>query len=363
MSAGPATLLGAHPQDPVDEAAVTATAARWSSLRRRRSMRRRVVLAILALVVVAAYVASLTYGRTYYPLQEVYWVIAGYDRPGSYTVGQLRLPRASLALFVGLAFGLSGVAFQTLLRNPLASPDIIGITTGSSAAAAVAIVTFQVSRTTVSVVAVLAGLCIASAVFALAFRRGVSGTRFVLIGLGMDAIARSVVQWQLERASNFEVVAAMRWMTGSLNGANWSDVEPVLWALVIFGGLILSQTRNLAAQQLGDDTASALGVRVQLSKALVVVAAVGLICFATAAAGPIAFVAFLSGPIAARLIGPNGSVLLPAALVGAALVLIADLAGQYAFATKLPVGVITGVLGAPFLLFLIVRINRSGGSL
>jgi len=126
---------------------------------------------------------------------------------------------------------------------------------------------------------------------------------------------------------------------------------------------LLALSRDLSMMQLGEDTASALGVRVERTRVMVIVAAVCLIAFATAAAGPIAFVAFLSGPIAARLLGPGGSLLVPAGLVGALLVLVADFAGQFAFDVRYPVGVVTGVLGAPYLVYLIVRTHRAGGSL
>jgi iron complex transport system permease protein len=138
---------------------------------------------------------------------------------------------------------------------------------------------------------------------------------------------------------------------------------PALVALVVLGPVLLTRTRELSALQLGDDTASALGIRVERTRIVAIVAAVGLIAFATAACGPIAFVSFLAGPIAARIVGPNGSLLVPAALVGALLVLVADVVGQFALGTRFPVGVVTGVLGAPYLIYLIVRTNRAGGSL
>jgi iron complex transport system permease protein len=155
----------------------------------------------------------------------------------------------------------------------------------------------------------------------------------------------------------------LRWLTGSLNGTTWGATVPPLIALVALGPVLLAQTRSLSALQLGDDTASALGVRVERTRIVAIIAAVGLIAFATAACGPIAFVSFLAGPIAARIVGPNGSLLVPAALVGALLVLVADLVGQFALGTRFPVGVVTGVLGAPYLIYLIVRTNRAGGSL
>jgi iron complex transport system permease protein len=152
-------------------------------------------------------------------------------------------------------------------------------------------------------------------------------------------------------------------LTGSLNGSQWNDVVPVLLAMVVFVPTLLVQSANLSMTRLGDDAAGALGVRVGRTRLTVIVAAVGLIAFATAATGPIAFVAFLSGPIAARLVGGSAPLLIPAALVGALLVLVADLCGQYAFSLRYPVGVVTGVLGAPYLIYLIVRTNRGGASL
>ncbi|MGO2112644.1 MAG: FecCD family ABC transporter permease, partial [Pseudoclavibacter sp.] len=165
------------------------------------------------------------------------------------------------------------------------------------------------------------------------------------------------------QAGQWDLQEVTRWLTGSLNGVGWSQVASTAIALAVLGPLLLACTRSLSALQLGDDTAAALGVRVEVTRLFIVVAAVGLVAFATAAAGPIAFVAFLAGPIAARLVGPNGSLLVPAALVGAALVVIADFVGQHLLGTRFPVGVVTGVLGAPYLVYLIVRTNRAGGSL
>jgi iron complex transport system permease protein len=330
----------------------------------RRTARRGAVVAVLTVLIIAVFATSLMVGRTFYPPADVVAVILGEQVPGaSFTVGTLRLPRAVLAVAAGLCFGIGGVTFQTMLRNPLASPDIIGISSGASAAAAFAIVVLSLGRTGVSVVAITAGLAVALLVYALAFRGGVAGTRLILIGIGIAAMLDSLTSYVLSQAAEWDLQEAMRWLTGSLNGSTWTETVPVLLALAVLAPLLLSQSRNLSAMQLGDDTASALGVRVERTRVIVIVAAVGLIAFATAAAGPIAFVAFLSGPIAARIVGPGGSLLVPSALVGALLVLIADLAGQYAFGTRFPVGVVTGVLGAPYLVYLIVRTNRAGGSL
>jgi len=330
----------------------------------RRAARRRLVISVLAVLVVVTFAASLMIGRTFYPPGDVIRVVLGQDVPGAtFTVGRLRLPRAVLAVVAGLSFGLAGVTFQTMLRNALASPDVIGITSGAGAAAAFAIVFLGWSGTAVSVTAILAALGVALVMYALAFKDGVVGTRLILIGIGIAAMARSVTSYVLSEAGAWDFAEALRWLTGSLNGTTWEATVPALIALVVLTPVLLVLTRQLGALQLGDDTASALGIRVDRTRVVAIIAAVGLLAFATAACGPIAFVSFLAGPIAARIVGPNGSLLIPAALVGALLVLVADLVGQFALGTRFPVGVVTGVLGAPYLIYLIVRTNRAGGSL
>jgi iron complex transport system permease protein len=332
--------------------------------RRRRTGRRRLVIGVLSALIVVAFAVSLSVGQTTYPPREVLGVLLGQDVDGAgFTVGRLRLPRATLAVLAGLCFGIGGVTFQTMLRNPLASPDIIGISAGASAAAAFAIITLGLGAAQVSVFAILAGLAIALLVYLLSFKDGVVGTRLILIGIGIAAMLDSVTAYVLSRAAQWDLQEASRWLTGSLNGARWSEVVPVAIALAVLAPVLLGRSRDLSASQLGDDAAAALGVRVERTRITVIIAAVGLIAFATAAAGPIAFVAFLSGPIAARIVGPGGSLLIPSALVGSLLVVTADFVGQYAFGSRYPVGVITGVLGAPYLVYLIVRTNRSNGSL
>nr|WP_246290494.1 iron chelate uptake ABC transporter family permease subunit [Nocardioides marinus] len=332
--------------------------------RQRRRRRRAVITGVLAVLVVVVYVTSLMVGNTFYGPGEVWAVLRGETVPGaSFTVGELRLPRASMAVLTGIAFGLAGVTFQTMLRNPLASPDVIGISSGASAAAVVALVVLELSATTTSVVAILAALATALMIYALAFKDGVVGSRLILIGIGVAAMLDSVVAYVIVRAAQWDLQVAMRWLTGSLNNATWDEVAPLAVAVLVAVPVLLSQARSLELLQHGDDSAASLGVPVERTRLLCITTAVVLIAFATAASGPIAFVAFLAGPIAARVVGPGGSLMVPAALVGALLVLGADLAGQFAFDARYPVGVVTGVLGAPYLVYLLIRTHRSGGSL
>jgi iron complex transport system permease protein len=331
--------------------------------RRRRARRHRLLVAMLLCLVVAIFALTLSLGQSFTPAGDVIRVLLGENVPGAaFTVGQLRLPRAVLSVLAGLSFGLGGVAFQIMLRNPLASPDIIGISSGASAAAVFAIVVLSLKGPIVSVVAVAAGLAVALMVYGLSSRNGVAGTRLILVGIGVSAMLESIIAYILSQAPAWSLQEAIRWLTGSVNGAQLGQAAPLLLALGIFGGLLLGRTRDLEALRLGDDTAAALGVGVSRTRIMIIVAAVGMIASATAVTGPVAFVAFLSGPIAARIVGNAGSVLIPAALVGAVLVLAGDYVGQFLLPSRYPVGVVTGALGAPYLIYLIVRVNRTGGS-
>ncbi|WP_125131758.1 iron chelate uptake ABC transporter family permease subunit [Microbacterium sp. 10M-3C3] len=331
--------------------------------RRRRRRRWIVVTSALVAAVLLTYAVSLMVGQTFYPPLDVWRVIVGDRVPGaSFTVGELRLPRATTGLLTGLCFGMGGVVFQTMLRNALASPDVIGISSGASAAAVFGIVVLGLGTTAVSLLALGAALAAALLIYTLAYRDGGSGPRLILIGIGVAAICNAAVAYIISRAAEWDLPVAMRWITGTLNDASWEQAVPLAIATAVLAPLLLVGARRLELLRLGDEAASALGVPVERSRILLIVCAVGLLAFGTAAAGPISFVAFLAGPIAVRLLGPVGSPILPAGLVGALLVLVADFLAQYAFGTRLPVGVVTGVLGAPYLVFLLVRSSRSGGT-
>lgn len=332
--------------------------------RARRRRRRLAVHAALALLAVGLLAAAVFLGTTAFPPADVLAALLGRDVPGaSFAVTELRLPRAVTGLAAGVAFGVAGTVFQTLLRNPLAAPDVIGISTGSSAAAVLGIVVLGVGDQGVGLLALAGGLVTAATIYLLAVRRGFAGTRLILIGIGVAAMLQSVVAYLLSRAPQWDLQAAMQWLSGSLNGAAWPRTAPLLVALAVLLPVVLGQARALELVRLGDDAAAGLGVPVTRLRPAVMAAAVVLLALATAATGPIAFVAFMAGPIAARLVGPGTSPLAAAGLVGAVLVLAADLVGQLATGTRYPVGVVTGVLGAPYLLALLVRSYRTGGAL
>ena len=304
---------------------------------------------------------SISVGDFPIPLGDVLPAVFGYGGPDSdFIVRQLRLPRALTAVLVGAAFGLSGAIFQSLARNPLASPDIIGITAGASASAVFIIVVIGGSGYAVSVGALIGALLTATAIYLLAYRRGVSSYRLILVGIGVAAMLSAVTSYLPTRAEIYDVQRATVWLTGSLNGRGWDQVRPVAAAMVLLVPALLFLTRPLRTMQLGDDTAKGLGVPVERTRAALVLVGVALAAVATAAAGPVAFVAFVAAPIARRLVNAPLTIV-PAALAGAVLLLLSDLVARRIFApTELPVGVVTGIIGAPYLIWLLARANRIG---
>jgi iron complex transport system permease protein len=333
--------------------------------RRIRVDRRTAVvsLALTAAIVVTGAV-SVSVGDFPIPLADVLPAIFGYGSDDAdFIVNTLRLPRALTGILVGAAFGLSGAIFQSLARNALASPDVIGITAGASAAAVAVIVWYGGSSATVALGAFAGALATAIAIYLLAYRRGVSGYRLVLVGIGIGAMLASFTAYLLTRAEINDAQRATVWLTGSLNGRSWEHVRPVGVALAILAPITLVLGRRLRLLELGDDTAKGLGVRVERSRATLILAGVGLAAVATASAGPIAFVALVAPQIARRLVNSAGATLLPSALVGAALVTLSDVIARRTFApTELPVGIVTGIVGAPYLLWLLARANRIGSA-
>jgi len=330
-------------------------------LRARNARKVRRFTLLFLVVLVAGLALTLSVGQSVTAPMDVIRVLLGDGAPGDiFTVRELRLPRAVMGAVAGMCFGLAGSAFQVLLRNPLASPDIIGISTGASAAAVCAIVFFGVSGPLVSAVAILAALGVAVLVYVLAWRDGVASGRLILVGIGVAAMLQSVVAYSLSKAPTWGLQEALRWLSGTLNGATLGQVGPLLVALVICGAVLLAQSRALAALQMGDDAASAIGVPVARTRILVVLSAVAVIAVATAVCGPIAFVAFLARPLASRISRGGGPLLLLSALTGAVLVVAADYVGQFLLPARYPVGIVTGALGAPYLLYLIARIHRKG---
>ncbi len=329
----------------------------------RHRLRRRTIVVSLALVafLLVMFGLAMTVGDFPLSVQQVWLSLTGRGtRATDFIVHELRLPRAVMALAVGACFGLSGAIFQSMMRNPLASPDIIGITSGASAAAVIAILMLNLSGFAVSGFAFGGALITAVAIYLLAWKQGVAGYRLVLVGIGIAAMLGAVIDYLMTRAQIWDAQVALLWLTGSLNGASATEMRPLLLLMLVVVPLALWAGGALGGLQLGDDAATSVGVRVERSRLLLILLGVALASIATAAAGPVGFVAFVSGPIARRLTQGTGVALVPAALVGAAVVIAGDLVGQHLLPVQLPVGILTAAVGAPFLLYLLVRSNRSG---
>ncbi|GAA2546355.1 iron chelate uptake ABC transporter family permease subunit [Winogradskya consettensis] len=335
-----------------------------AATRRHESRRARTVTIGLAVAVVALFALSLSYGSFQVSLPDVVRSLLGQPTPPQvdYIVQTLRLPRALVGVLAGVSFGLAGAIFQQLLRNPLASPDVIGVTSGATTAAVLSIVVLSTSGPVLSLVALGGALVTAMIIYLFAWRGGsVGGYRFVLVGIGIGAAMAGLTSFLLTRADVRAAQEALIWLAGSLNGRTWDNVVPLAIASLVLvpGALLLG--RPLTGLQLGDDVARGLGLHVERGRLLLLIVGVCLAGTATAAAGPISYIAFMSGPIAARMVGGGRPVLLPAGLVGAAIVLAGDFIGSHLLgATQFPVGVVTGIIGAPYLLWLLATANRTG---
>ncbi|MFJ8215064.1 FecCD family ABC transporter permease [Streptomyces sp. NPDC096033] len=278
-----------------------------------------------------------------------------------FIVNDLRLPRVLVAILVGAALGMSGAVFQSVSRNPLGSPDLLGFGYGSAVGALVVITVFQGGATEVALGAVVGGVLTGAVVYLLAYKKGIHGYRLVLVGIGASAVLVAVIQYLIAKAQLIEATRAMVWLTGSLAGRDWAQVWPLLAACAVLFPLVLGQSRALRVIEMGDDAAYALGVPVERTRMLLMLAAVLLTTAAAAAAGPISFVALAAPQLARRLTRSPGSNLLTGALMGTVLLLASDLASQRAFgADQLPVGVVTGLVGGVYLLWLLVMERRAG---
>lgn len=327
-------------------------------------LRPRMLAVCLALAAAAflAFCVETSVGDIPIPLTDVMKALAGTGDPGTeLIVHELRLPRALAGLLVGIAFGVSGALLQTVTLNPLASPDMIGITQGAGTAVVAGIVLGWDAGLSTQALGLLGALTAGLLVYALAWRRGTTGYRIVLVGVGVAWICTSATDYLMARGQRFQAQAALGWLVGNLNGRTWDQIGPLALTMAVLLPVSLLLGRQMRILQLGDDVARGLGTRVQVVRIAVLLVAVGLVAFGTATAGPVAFVALAAPQVAQRLCGTAFPPPVAAGLTGAVMVLGSDLiARKLVPDTELPVGIVTGVLGAPVLLWLLVRANRAG---
>jgi len=328
----------------------------------RLDVRAVTVVVLLLAAALAASVVLIGTGDFPIPAGDVVRTLLGDGNPGQeFIVNELRLPRVLVGLLVGASLGLGGALFQAISRNPLGSPDILGLGQGATAGALVVIVLFSGSASEVTMGALAGGLVTGLCIYVFAWKRGVHGYRLVLVGIGVSAIVTAVNGYLMTKADLVDASRALVWMTGSLSGRDWAQVWPLLALCAVLVPLVLANARGLRMMEMGDDISNALGVRVERVRMLLMMAAVLLTAAATAAAGPVSFVALTAPQLARRLTRSPGPNLLPSLCMGAALLVIADWASQRIFgADQLPVGVVTGVVGGVYLLWLLVTERRAG---
>ncbi|MEV2217898.1 iron chelate uptake ABC transporter family permease subunit [Streptomyces sp. NPDC050997] len=328
----------------------------------RLDVRAVVVVVLLSLAALTASVVLIGTGDFPIPPADVLRSLVGNGNAGQeFIINELRLPRVLVGLLVGASLGGGGALFQAISRNPLGSPDVLGLAQGSAAGALIVIVLMSGSATQVTVGALLGGLVTGLAIYLLAWKRGVHGYRLVLVGIGVSAILTAFNSYLLTLSDLTDATRAVVWMTGSLDGRDWDQVWPLLALCAVFVPLVLGNARGLRMMEMGDDVSYALGVRVERLRMMLLVVAVLLTATATAAAGPISFVALTAPQLARRLTRSPGPNLLPSLCMGATLLVTADWLSQRAFgADQLPVGVVTGVLGGVYLLWLLVIERKAG---
>ena len=303
---------------------------------------------------------AITRGALPISAEQLWQVISG-DAPSNIQLIMVewRLPRVLMALLTGAALGISGAIFQSLLRNPLGSPDILGFNTGAYSGVLVALVLFQQNIEGMTLAALLGGLITAAVVYLFAWRNGVDTFRLIIVGISVRALLMALNSWLIISASLEAALSAGLWSAGSLNGITWARTTPVIIVLLLAMGVTALLARRMRLLEMGDDTACALGVPVERSRIWLMLLGVVLTAASTALVGPISFIALLAPQIARRLGGGVKGILPLAALCGALLLTAADYAAQHFFLPyQLPVGVITVSLGGLYLIALLVREAR-----
>ncbi|MFF7867738.1 FecCD family ABC transporter permease [Streptomyces qaidamensis] len=285
------------------------------------------------------------------------------EQVDEFVIMDLRMPRALAGLVVGIALGVSGAITQSIARNPLASPDVLGITTGASAVA-VFLVTVSggaaaavVDTVGLSAAALAGGLGTGLLVYFLAWRRGIDGFRLILIGISVSAVMEAITTWLLVTADIRDVAQAQAWLVGSLDDRSWDEVQVALWGTLALLVVVAAVAFQFKPMHFGDEVAAGLGVRYAAVRAVLLLCAVLLAGVAVSAAGPVPFVALVAPQVAMRLARCPTPPMLASGLVGALLLIGSDLVARAVLPVSLPVGVVTAAIGGPFLVYLLVRAN------
>ena len=303
---------------------------------------------------------ALCYGTLRITPLQVGQALLGEGTDGFVTVvNQWRAPRAILAVVLGAGLGVSGAIFQSAIRNPLGSPDVVGFNTGAYTGVLLTIVLFNGNYFQIAAGALVGGIASAALVYLLAWRQGIVGFRLIIVGIGIAALLSAMNSWLIISASLENAMSAALWGAGTLNGITWQKGQPALLVVPVTLFVTLLAGRRLQIMEMGDDSARALGVNAEASRLWLMLCGIILIAVATATAGPIAFIALAAPQIARRLTAAHGVPLFSAACTGSALLLTADIVAQHAIrGIQLPVGAVTVSLGGLYLIWLLIRESR-----
>lgn len=321
----------------------------------------RAFLLAMVLLLLMALLAALSLLSGKYPisLPQVLVALAGRGEDMiRMIVVEWRLARVALAVLLGAALGTSGAIFQSLTRNPLGSPDIIGFSAGSYTGALIVILIFSGGTYQTALGALAGGVLTAVTVYLLAWRQGVQDFRLIIVGIGVAAMLSAFNAWMIREADLQVAMAAAIWGAGSLNGLGVEQLVPVALVLGVLFPLTLLLSRPMRQLELGEDVARASGIDAGRTRGLLMLCGVALTAIVMASAGPIAFIALCAPQIARRITRSAGVTLMASALTGALLLLAADWVAQHAFAVQLPVGVMTVSIGGLYFLFLLMREGR-----
>lgn len=322
-----------------------------------------IVISVLFTLTGAFFVLGIGIGSTIiHPVDTIKTLFGQGTSQNTMVIEALRLPRVIIALLVGAALGVSGAILQGVIRNPLASPDILGITSG---AAFVAVIFITYLPDTLSIkwlplAAIVGAFLISVVIYTLAWKKGVTPIRLVLIGIGISAVAGSLTTLMIVLSRDNAASQAYIWLTGSIYGSSWENVYAILPWIIIFIPLAIVFSRTLNVQELGDEIANSLGSRVQFYRFILVLISVCLAGSAVSIGGAIGFVGLIAPHIARKLVGPSFGGLIPAsALIGSLIVILADTVARTVFLPlDIPAGVFTAGIGAPFFIYLLYR-NRN----
>lgn len=334
---------------------------RAGGLALRWDARRLAVSWLLMLLVVVVAIAALATGDFRLSPSEVVSALLGgsEDELARTVVWDWRMPRVLSAIVFGAALGASGAVFQTLTRNPLASPDVMGFSTGAYTGALIVLISTSGGFLLLAAGSFIGGLAAAALVYLLAYKAGMQGFRMILVGIAISAVLGSVNTWLMLRADLQVAMSATAWGAGSIAGVTWPQVVGSSVLIVVFGALLLPLLRPLRGLEVGPDAAGSLGIGVQRSQAAVIVVAVGLTAAATAVAGPIMFIALVAPQVGARLAGTRTVSVGVSACLGALLLAVSDFVALHALGDEvMPVGVVTVTLGGFYLAWLLIRETR-----